>query len=60
MMAKIRLPGTAKTARDVDRQLKSSRAIVATADGNVIDAAARVIDLPWEIARRRGSPVEVL
>ena len=60
MMAKIGLPGTARTVRDADHQLKSSRAIVATADGNVIDAATHVIDLPWEIARRRGSPVEVL
>jgi len=60
MMATIGLPGTARTARDVDHQLKSSRAIVATADGNIIDAAERVIDIPREIARRRGSPIEVL
>lgn len=60
MMAKIGLRGTARTARDVDHQLKSSPAVVATADGNIIDAAVRVIDLPCAIARRRGSPVEVL
>jgi len=60
MMATIGLPGTARTARDVDRQLKSSRAIVATADGNVIDATEHIIDIPREIARRRGSPVEII
>lgn len=56
-MTKRGLPGTARTARDVDHQLKSSRAIVATADGNVIDAASQVIDLPCEIAWRRGLPI---
>ncbi len=60
MMAELGLPGTARTARDVDHLLKSSRAIVATADGNVIDAIDRVIDLPCEIARMRGLPVEIL
>lgn len=60
MMAKIGLAGTARTARDVDHQLESSLSIVATGDGNVIDAAVRVIDLPQEIAIKMGSHVEVL
>lgn len=59
-MTKRGLPGTARTARDVDHQLKSSRAIVATADGNVIDAASQVIDLPCEIAWRRGLPITAI
>ena len=48
------LEGTARTARDVDRQLKDTSAVVATGDGNIIDAAAAVLDLPLEIARREG------
>lgn len=53
-MADLGLPGEARTARDADHQLKicSVGAIVATSDGNVIDAASSVIDLPAEIARR--------
>lgn len=52
MMAERSLPGTAMTAKDVDHQLKIAKGVVATSDGNVIDAASRVIDLPLEIARR--------
>lgn len=48
------LEGTARTARDVDRLLKDTSAVVATGDGNIIDAAAAVLDLPLEIARREG------
>ena len=54
MMAGRGLPGTARTARDVDHLLKVSEAVVATSDGNVIDAAKRIYDLPAEIAKRRG------
>jgi hypothetical protein len=53
MMAKRALPGAAWCARDVDHQLKVSGSIVASSDGNVIDAASSVIDLPGEIARGR-------
>lgn len=54
MMAERGLPGTARTARDVDHQLKVAKAGVATSDGNVIDAAKRIYDLPAEIAKRLG------
>jgi hypothetical protein len=54
LMAERDLPGEAWCARDVDHQLKVCGSIVATSDGNVIDAASRVIDLPLEIAKRRG------
>jgi hypothetical protein len=53
MMAKRALPGAARCARDVDHQLKVCGSIIATSDGNVIDAASSVIDLPGEIARGR-------
>jgi hypothetical protein len=54
MMAELGLSGDARTARDVDHQLKvgSAGAIIATSDGNVIDASPSVIDLPAEIALR--------
>lgn len=54
MMAERGLPGTARTARDVDHQLKFAEAGVATSDGNVIDAAKRIYDLPAEVAKRLG------
>ena len=54
MMAERGLPGTARTAGNVDHLLKVSEAVVATSDGNVIDAAKRIYDLPREIAKRRG------
>ena len=58
LMAERDLPGAARCARDVDHQLKTCGSIVASSDGNVIDAAWNVIDLPGEIAGRRGiSPV---
>jgi hypothetical protein len=60
LMAERDLPGGALTARDVDHQLKVCGSIVASSDGNVIDAASNVIDLPGEIARRLGiSPLLV-
>jgi hypothetical protein len=54
LMAKLGLPGEAKTARDVDHKLKVCGFIVASSDGNVIDAAHSVIDLPREIAIELG------
>lgn len=54
LMAELDLPGEARCARDVDHQLKACGCIIATSDGNVIDAASSAIDLPAEIAKRRG------
>jgi len=48
---------TARTVQDCDRQLKTELGIVATADGNVIDASSQVIDLPYWIAKRRGMSI---
>lgn len=53
-MAECGLPGKVETAKNVDFQLKSSGKIVATSDGNVVDAALAVVDIPAEIARRLG------
>lgn len=60
LMAQISLPGDALCLRDVDRQLKGCRKIVASSDGIVIDSAPQVIDLPAEIARRRGIKARIL
>lgn len=58
MMGKHGIPGTARTVRDVDHQLKSAEGIIATGDGSVIDAASCVVDIPGQIALKRGiSPV---
>jgi hypothetical protein len=58
MMVERSLAGTARTVMDVDRQLKSAEGIVATADGNVIDVVPFAIDLPGQIARKKGiSPI---
>jgi hypothetical protein len=58
MMAQFKVPGTAETARDADGRLKSAGkaagAVVATGDGNVIDAVVQVIDIPCKIAGKRG------
>jgi hypothetical protein len=54
IMAEHRVPGTASTMQDVDRQLKECNGIVATGDGNVIDASSQAMDIPAEIARRLG------
>ncbi len=56
MMTEVGLAGTARTAKDVDHRLKKAE-IVATSDGNVIDAAFRALDIPAEIARRIGIAV---
>lgn len=53
-MADNQVHGTAKTARDVDRQLKGVDGLIATADGNIIDSAVSVVDIPRWIAERRG------
>lgn len=53
MMAARSLSGAVICARDVDHQLKTCGSIVASSDGNVIDGASSVIDLPGEIARGR-------
>jgi hypothetical protein len=60
MMVKHGLPGTARTARDVDHQLKIAEGIIATGDGNVIDAVSCVADIPGQIALKRGiNPVSL-
>jgi hypothetical protein len=53
-MAEHDVPGMVRTARDVDRQLKRSEGLIATGDGNIIDAAISVVDIPGAIARVRG------
>jgi hypothetical protein len=53
MISERELPGTSKTAKNVDRLMKTVGGIVATGDGNIVDAAKRVVDLPKEIAKRR-------
>jgi hypothetical protein len=59
MMAK-RGSWTARTVRDCDRQLKTEQGIVATADGNVIDASSQVIDLPYWIAKGKGMRILII
>lgn len=54
MMSLRGVPGTARTEMIVDHHLKIAKDIVATSDGNVIDAACLVVDLPMEIAKRKG------
>jgi hypothetical protein len=54
LMAERALPGAARCERDVDHQLKVCGSIVASSDGNVIDAASSVIDLPAKIAMGLG------
>jgi hypothetical protein len=60
LMAERALPGDARCARDVDHQLKVCGSIVASSDGNVIDAASSVIDLPREIATGLGISPQLL
>jgi hypothetical protein len=54
MMATHGIPGTARTARDVDHQLKLAEGVVATGDGNIIDAVPCAADIPGQIALKRG------
>lgn len=53
-MAEHDVPGIVRTARDVDRQLKRSEGLIATGDGNIIDEAISVVDIPGVIAGARG------
>jgi hypothetical protein len=53
-MAEHDVLGMVRTARDVDRQLKDMEGVIATGDGNIIDAAVSVVDIPGAIARMRG------
>ena len=53
IMADKSLPGDARTARNVDYLLKTAKFTVATSDGNVIDAAPYVVDLPRHLATRK-------
>lgn len=54
IMAEHEVPGTARTAKDADFQLKEMGGVIATADGSIIDAVVAVADIPGEIARKRG------
>jgi hypothetical protein len=60
LMAEHGVAGTARTVQSVDRQLKECDGIVATSDGNVIDAASQVVDVPAEIAKRWGCKPPIL
>ena len=60
LMAQMGLEGDALCLRDVDRQLKCCQKIVASSDGIVIDSAPEAIDLPAEIARRRGIKATII
>jgi len=53
MMVEHAVPGSAMTAKDVDRRLKLADHPVATGDGAIIDEAQKVVDLPAEVAKRR-------
>jgi hypothetical protein len=60
MMAVFGLTGTAKTAKDVDHQLKVAQGIIATSDGNILDVSVRAVDLPDAISKRRGLKPKLL
>ena len=60
LMAQMGLDGDVLCLRDVDHQLKSSRKLVGSSDGIVIDSAPEAIDLPAEIARRRGIKATII
>lgn len=60
LMAQMGLDGDVLCLRDVDHQLKSSRKLVGSSDGIVIDSAPEAIDLPAEIARRLGISVQII
>jgi hypothetical protein len=53
-MAELEVLGSAKTVRDVDRRLKMATSPVATGDGPIIDASAEAVDIPGEVANRKG------
>lgn len=60
LLSERHLSGGARCCKDVDHQLKICGGIVASSDGNVIDSARAVIDLPAEIARRRGIILQIV
>lgn len=47
------IEGCAMLSECVDRRLRESGGIVATADGAVIDSVKRVVDIPQEIMKRK-------
>jgi len=59
-LLKRHLSGSARCLKDVDHQLKICGGIVASSDGNVIDSAGAVVDLPAEIARRKGICTQII
>lgn len=54
IMGELQVPGSAMTARDVDRRLKNADCPVATGDGAIIDRTIEAVDIPGEVADRRG------
>lgn len=54
MMEELGLQGSARTAQDVDHKLKAAKGIIATGDGNIIDAVHMVVDIPGRIAQEKG------
>ena len=60
MMADLDLPGSAKTEKDADRRLKLAASPVATGDGAIIDAVSEAVDIPMEVANRRGIKAVIL
>ncbi|MGB9837851.1 MAG: DUF434 domain-containing protein [Methanothermobacter sp.] len=56
LMNSRKLEGRAILSSCVDRRLKESGGVVATADGAVIDSVERVIDIPHEILMRIKKP----
>ncbi len=54
MMEELGLQGSARTAQDVDHELKAAKGIIATGDGNIIDAVPVVVDIPGRIAQEKG------
>ena len=59
-MAELEVLGSAKTAPDVDRRLKRAKSPVATGDGTIIDASAEAVDIPGEVAKRKGMEPMIL
>ena len=53
MMTEYNICGTAETTKDADYLLKRVDGVIATGDGNIIDSADLVVDIPREIAGRR-------
>jgi hypothetical protein len=53
MIEKFGLQGSARTAQDVDHKLKAAKGIIATGDGNIIDAVPMVVDIPGRIAQEK-------